>query len=614
MLVQWIERGIMGLYNRQRHRRERRAAAAARLAARDAGGPVEPDHVLLGHTLPWSPSSLPAGPGRAGGASSAFALPAAVRARGAGADGAAVSLPLSVRRRHLYAIGATGCGKTNFLLRLIEHDLARNQSLCVIDLRGDLVDRVLLRVAAAEAASASAGSREGTDGDKPQQAPGTARVDRQRRQRVLILDLRQSAWTVGFNPLQGPGDPYARAYHVLSVLKTNAESWGVQLEETLRNALLALAEGGYSLLELEPLLSDADFRESVLARVSDPYVRSFFARYGELTPDKQTQWRLPVLNKVSPFLAIPQVRRMLGERNPKFTLSDLLDREPGAVILVSLGVDRLHGAAHLVGGLVISSLQNAIMARVDQKESERVPVHLYVDEFENLVSEGFEAFLAEGRRFGLGLTLSHQNLSQMPAGLGQMILNNAHTQMYFQTGAVDASELAREVVPHPGETREQIRMALTTQKVGEAYLLRRGETEPTHRVKILPCPDPKVSEAQVAALREAALSAFGRRSQDVDGEIAAGRAVGSGPAAAAEAQPAGERAADSERQAQAAVAAQGLVLEVRHGKRPGRYAAPATPLAEPAPPAPAAGLTTDASPVGPQPKKQQQEEAGSRDG
>jgi hypothetical protein len=401
-------------------------------------------------------------------------------------------LPLSARSRHLYAIGATGCGKTSFLLRLIDDDLAHQRTMVVVDLRGDLVDRILLRLAATP--------------EVPERP-------------ILLIDLRQNEWVIGFNPLSGPGDPVQRAYHVLEVLQRNAESWGVQLEETLRNCLLALAASGGTLLDIDRLLSDTVFRDQVLRAVTDPFVLSFFTRYEALAPDKQLAWKLPVLNKITAFLAVPQVRRMLAVPSPSWSLSGLLDESPGAVVLVALGVHRLGSAASLLGGLFVSTLENAVMGRADKPEGSRTPVHFYLDEFENLVSERFETFLAEGRRFGLGLTLSHQNLAQMPDGLRQMILANANTQLYFQVGAQDAATLAAEVVPRSGQKREDTKRQLTMQPVGEAFFLRRGENVPTPRVKLIPSKDPSVPPRQVQALRQAALSVFGRPANEIDEEI-----------------------------------------------------------------------------------------------
>lgn len=434
-----------------------------------------------------------------------------------------VSLSPEERRRHMYLIGATGTGKTNLILRLIESDIVQRRSFCVIDLRGDLVDRILLRLAATETPESLG-------------------------RRLLLVDLRHQDQIVGFNPLIGHGDTYSRAMHLLEVVSRQSPSWGVQLEETLRNALIALAESGWSLLEIEPLLSNRAFRAEVIKRLSDPYVKSFFQRYDLLSDDKQMSWRLPVLNKVTPLLSIPILRLMFGQRT-SFSFSDLFDRQAGTIVLVSLAVDRLHQAAHLVGGLLVSSFQSAIMARTDQPERLRQQTHLYVDEFETMATERFEAIVSEGRRFGLGLCLSHQNLSQVPNNLRQVIRNNVHTQVFFQTGALDAAELATEIAS--AERREAVRAALMSQGVGEAFLVQRAK--PSRRVRVFHSVDPAAELAAVTAIRTAAFQAHARPRLDLERELAQREAY-----------------LQSLVQAQAAsTAAPGY--EIRHTKKPGRF-------------------------------------------
>lgn len=98
-------------------------------------------------------------------------------------------------------------------------------------------------------------------------------------------------------------------------MREQSDSWGVQLEETLRNCLIALAMTGWTLLEIEPLLTDPVFRAHVLSQISARSVRAFFERYGVLSDDKQTAWRLPVLNKITPLTSsFPALRLMLGQR------------------------------------------------------------------------------------------------------------------------------------------------------------------------------------------------------------------------------------------------------------------------------------------------------------
>jgi type IV secretory pathway TraG/TraD family ATPase VirD4 len=46
-------------------------------------------------------------------------------------------------------------------------------------------------------------------------------------------------------------------------------------------------------------------------------------------------------------------------------------------------------------------------------EDERVPFFLYVDEFQNYVSQAFESILSEARKYRLGLGLAHQYIEQL---------------------------------------------------------------------------------------------------------------------------------------------------------------------------------------------------------
>lgn len=348
------------------------------------------------------------------------------------------------RARHLYVLGATGSGKTNLILQLLAQDLAEHRSVAVIDLRGDLVDRVLARLAAADPQVSS--------------------------DRVRLLDLRDSERIIGFNPLSGGGDPHSRAYLVLDALKAHAGSWGVQLEETLRNALVALTEANLNLLDLEPLLTDAAFRNGVLLKTSDPSVLAFFDRYGALSKERQQAWFLPVLNKVTPLLGVPRLRLLFGA-SPSLDLKQAINTE-GTILLVALAVDRLHSAARLVGSLIVGGLETAVMSRVDLPERARIPVNLYVDEFESMATEAFSSIVAEGRRFGLSLTLSHQNLSQIPTNLRQVIRNNVQTQIFFQTGSIDARELRHEL--SLGEDEDVVK-ELQSLPVGHAYLQKRPD-------------------------------------------------------------------------------------------------------------------------------------------
>jgi hypothetical protein len=349
--------------------------------------------------------------------------------------------------RHAYFLGATGCGKTTAILALIAQDIEAGHSLVVLDLRGDLVSGALALCAKLGVAN----------------------------DRVTLLDLRAREWVRGFDPLSGAGEPHIRALHLLGVVADESESWGVQLEETMRSAFLLLARCGQPLTRLGDLLHDGAYRSSLLARCGDADLAAFWDRYGELSADRRQAWAMPVTNKVTSLLAVPVLRSVFsGERDIR--LGELLG-EPGSVLLVSLAVDELHRSARMLGSLIVSAISREMMARVDVPERERNPVRLYVDEFENMASESFEGLIAEGRRFGLTLVLSHQTLSQLPARLRSVVRNNVGVQAVFQLGYEDAVAVAREIP----ETAPADLRAL---EPGHAYLVSRDGT--ARRVRFHP--------------------------------------------------------------------------------------------------------------------------------
>lgn len=438
---------------------------------------------LIDAPLIWLSGRLAAKPKPGVQAQDAHAIGRSLQAN---THGEPVGLHQSDLARHVYALGSTGCGKTNFIMKLLEQDLKRGQSVVVLDLRGDLVDRAL---SLCRSLDVHAG-------------------------RVALLDLREKDWIVGFNPLMGDGEPFVRALHLLDVIKTESDSWGVQLEETMRNAFLLLAHASRSVIDLEQLLFDTVFLDDLLLQCDDPAVQGFFERYKGLSEEKQLSWALPVLNKVTPLLATKGLRAVLGSGTALW-LDKILETK-GSVLLVSLSVDELHRSARMVGSLIVAAICRTMMARVNIPEAKRNPVRLYVDEFENMASDAFEGLIAEGRRFKLSLVLSHQNLSQIPHQLRSAIRNNVGLQVLFGCGFQDAKELERELP-------EDFSLAdLLGLNPGEMLLMPRGG-----EAKLVKCDlsEVKVSAQDVADYRAEILRTVGTPIGEVMNGISAQRNV-----------------------------------------------------------------------------------------
>lgn len=351
---------------------------------------------------------------------------------------ALVCLPPSTLATHCLAIGSTGSGKTNFLHHLIAGDILRGQSIVVLDARGDLA-----------LATIELAARAGVD----------ARM-------VKFFNLREKERPLGFDPLAGAGEPYYRALGLLDAVAAESESWGVQLAETFRNALLLLAETGHPITRLEAFLHEPVVRKRILATTTSKALQSFWTRYDSLTPDKQNALASPVLNKVSALLATEGLRRVLGHPEP-IDLGAHLSL-PGSITLISLAVDELHSAGWMMGSIMLSAICRDVFSRANTPESQRPALRLYVDEFENFAMRDFETILAEGRRFKFSVVLSHQTLAQLTPKMRSLILGNVGVKLAFRLGYQDAAIFNRDLTGTKGS------FDFPSLPVGEAILWRRG--------------------------------------------------------------------------------------------------------------------------------------------
>jgi hypothetical protein len=332
----------------------------------------------------------------------------------------ALSLPDSLR--HLHVIGPTGVGKSTLLLALITQDMAAGRGLVVVDPKGDLVADVLDRVPA------------------------------ERTGDVVVIDPADELRPVGLNLLARPGDsPELVVDQVVSIFHDlYRDSWGPRTDDILRAALLTLVGvPGMTLAEVPLLLTDPGFRRPLVGRMNDPVALGpFWGWYDGLSDGERTQAIGPVMNKLRTFLLRRRLRNILGQANPAFDFDEALAAR--AIVLVPLSKGLLGDeAAALLGSLVVTRLWQAVQARTAVAQAERPATFAYIDEFQDYLHLpiGVEAMLTQARGLGLGLTLAHQHLGQLPASVREAVLANARSRVIFQVAATDAHALARELAP-----------------------------------------------------------------------------------------------------------------------------------------------------------------------
>ncbi|MEQ1899922.1 MAG: type IV secretion system DNA-binding domain-containing protein [Devosia sp.] len=324
------------------------------------------------------------------------------------------------RLSHVYLIGKTGTGKSTLLEQMLRQDIAAGRGVALIDPHGDLVERV-------------------------------AHWARPVRDDLLYLDLADPNLSLGYNPLL-----HVRA-ELRSLVASGAldlfkllwsEAWGVRMEHILRNALLALLEQPKATLaDILPLLSDKAFRSKLVTKVENQQVKTFWLKeFPNYSFRYQADGIAPIQNKVGAFLSDPRLRKFLTPDDGGLRLRTIMDE--GRVLLVNLAQGKLGAdSSHLLGGLLVTALGSAAFSRAFDEEGTRRPFFVYVDEFQTFTTLAVANMLAELRKYGVGMVLAHQYLSQLDPQVRDAVLGNAGTLIAFRLGSADAAVLAKEFAP-----------------------------------------------------------------------------------------------------------------------------------------------------------------------
>jgi hypothetical protein len=333
-------------------------------------------------------------------------------------DSRLLGLSADDARHHLHVIGPTGTGKSTLLANLIVQDIAAGRGVVLIEPKGDLVADVL------------------------------ARVPESRRADVVVLDPAEGEFPVGLNPLLGRGRrPELVADQVLAVFhglwKNN---WGPRMQDILHSALLTLASQRQASLCLLPaLLTNEAVRRRLRISVDDPIgLEPFWAWYESISDAERQQAIAPVLNKLRPFLLRRSVRAIVGQVQPRFRIDEVFTQRK--VVLVSLAKGLLGPeASALLGSLFVAELWHAILGRAAVAPEKRHSAMVYLDEFGDYVHlpTDMADALAQARGLGVGLTLAHQHLGQLPGNLRAAVLANARSRVCFQLSGEDAQAMVK---------------------------------------------------------------------------------------------------------------------------------------------------------------------------
>ncbi len=328
------------------------------------------------------------------------------------------------RARHMYIIGKTGMGKSTLLENMAIQDIRNGEGMAFIDPHGSTAERIL------------------------------EYVPKHRLNDVVYFAPFDMDFPVAFNVMEDVG--YDKRHLVVSGLlsafrKIWVDAWSARMEYILSNTLLALLEyPGATLLDVNRMLINKNFRKKVVDNVQDPLVKSFWVDEFANYTDRYTQDATPAIqNKVGQFTSNPLIRNIVGQAKSSFDIREIMDERK--ILIMNLSKGRVGEVnATLLGSMLVTKIYLAAMSRADVSADtlRNLPnFYFYVDEFQNFANESFSDILSEARKYKLNLTIAHQYVEQMEEEVRDAVFGNVGTTIAFRVGPFDAETLEKIFEP-----------------------------------------------------------------------------------------------------------------------------------------------------------------------
>lgn len=359
---------------------------------------------------------------------------------------------------HIYCIGKTGTGKSTLLLNMAISDIQKGNGVCIIDPHGDLAETILDYIP-------------------------VARIND-----VVYFNPQDTEFPIAYNPLF---NVHIEQHHIAvsglisTFKKIWADSWGPRLEYILRFSLHTLLEyPNATLLDIQPLLTDYNFRNHVLRYCTTTSIHSFWQKeFTAYSPALRIEAITPILNKIGVFATSALLRNIIGQREKSINMATLMNEKKIVVVNLAKGAIG-EDSTSLLGSMLINSIQMAALARSLQHEADRIPFYVYVDEMHSFVSLSFADMLSEARKFKVSLFLTHQYVDQVHEKIHAAIIGNAGTLVCFRIGSADAETLTAEFKP-PFDTTDLIALERYHMYI---KLMIDGATSKPFSAKTLPLP------------------------------------------------------------------------------------------------------------------------------
>ncbi len=343
-----------------------------------------------------------------------------------------VRIKAADRRRHMYIIGKSGSGKSEFIKAMVRQDIEAGRGVCVIDPHGDLAQDCL------------------------------AFVPKQRADDVIYFSPADSERPMGLNLLEyDERYPEQKTFVINEMLKIFDKLYdlkstgGPMFEQYMRNAMILVMDdpaSGSTLMEIPRVLSDERFRAYKLSKCKTQVVKDFWLKEASKAGGEASLANMVpyITSKLTPFITNDIVRPIIGQQKSAINVREAMDQQK--ILLLDLSKGKLGDLnAYLIGMVLVGKILMAALSRTDLSAEERKDFYLYIDEFQNFITDSIATILSEARKYGLDLTIAHQYIGQISqkgdTAIRDAVFGNVGTMIAFRVGPEDADFLGKEFAP-----------------------------------------------------------------------------------------------------------------------------------------------------------------------
>ena len=336
------------------------------------------------------------------------------------------------RFRHFYIIGKTGTGKSVMIENMAKQDISAWHGMACLDPHGDLA-KALINY-----------------------------VPKERADQVVYFDPADTTRPMGLNLLEADTDDEKQtitqeATSIMIKLFGNEVFWP-RIQDYFRNGCLTLLDfpQGGAITDLIRLFTDDSFQNARRATIRNPIVRGWWDYTYAKMGDREKGEMIPFwAAKFWQFVTNTLMRNIVGQTKSAFNIKDVMDNEKILLISVSKGI-LWDLNSSLLGMILVTKMQAAAMARQSMDAKLRKDFYLYIDEFQNFITESIESILSEARKYRLALIVAHQYIGQLQksdaltksnVNLKDAIFGNVGSLMSYKIGPEDAEFMAKQFAP-----------------------------------------------------------------------------------------------------------------------------------------------------------------------